>query len=254
MTVLFPIADALTQFRADQLPLLQANFPLPVAPSDGLLTRKFEAAEGELQRELGVYLAPTMVFGGTEPTDEQIAALNGAPYAIESGYDMTPDFFSVGQWGTLMLRSRPVKSITSMKFIYPSLNAQVIDMPMSWIQLDKRMGLINVVPGVGGLNVPLNIFAMQAMNSGTTVPNMIRVQYTAGLDASHFLYADVQDVCMRLVALRLLRDTFTPQSGSISADGLSQSQSVDLDKFAATIGGEIAAIRSKLLGPIIGVF
>jgi hypothetical protein len=254
MTVLFPIADALTQFRADQLPLLQANFALPVAPSDGLLTRKFEAAEGELQRELGVYLAPTMIFGGVDPTDEQIAALNGAPYAIESGYDMTPDFFSVGQWGTLMLRSRPVKSITSMKFIYPTLNAQVIDMPTSWIQLDKRMGLVNVVPGPGGLNIPLNIFAMQAMNTGTTVPNMIRVQYTAGLDPTHFMYADVQDVCMRLVGLRLIKDTFTPQSGSISADGLSQSQSVDLAKFADGIKDDIAAMRSKLLGPVIGVF
>jgi hypothetical protein len=254
MTVLFPIADALAQFRADQLPLLQANFPLPVAPSDGLLTRKFEAAEGELQRELGVYLTPTMIFGGADPTDDDIAALGGQPYAIESGYDMTPDFFSIGQWGTLMLRSRPVKSITSMKFIYPTMNAMVVDMPTSWIQLDKRMGLINVVPGPGGLNIPLNIFSMQAMNQGVNVPNMIRVQYTAGLDPTHFMYADVQDVCMRLVALRLLKDTFTPQSGSISADGLSQSQSVDIAKFAEGVASDIQAMRNKLLGPVIGVF
>jgi hypothetical protein len=254
MTVLFPIADALAQFRDDQLPLLQANFPLPVAPSDGLLTRKFEAAESELQRKLGVYLTPTMIFGGADPTDDDIAALGDMPYAVESGYDMTPDFFSIGQWGTLMLRSRPVKSIASMKFIYPTMNAMVVDMPTSWIQLDKRMGLINVVPGPGGLNIPLNIFSMQAMNQGVNVPNMIRVQYVAGIDPTHFMYVDVQDVCMRLVALRLLKDTFTPQSGSISADGLSQSQSVDLAKFAEGVENDIQDMRNKLLGPVIGVF
>ncbi|HDR9163616.1 TPA: hypothetical protein QDB28_004020 [Burkholderia vietnamiensis] len=233
--------------------MLAANFPLPIIPDAATLTKKILAAESELARKLGFYLQPTTIFGGVDPSDADIAALNGGPYATESGYDMTPDFFSTSQWGTFLLRSRLVRSIASIKFIYPSLNAQVVDIPPTWMQVDKKIGLVNLVPGPGGLNIPLNIFSMQAMNSGSTVPNMIRVVYVAGIDPSHFAYADVQDVAMKLVVLRILKDTYQPQSGSISADGLSQSLSADVAKFGEAIDDEIADLRQRVAGPVYGV-
>ncbi|MBN3839287.1 hypothetical protein [Burkholderia sp. Ac-20349] len=253
-SALFVLADAIAELQNYRLPMMAANFPLPVIPDAATLTKKILAAESELARKLGIYLQPTTIFGGADPSADAIAALNGAPYAVESGYDMTPDFFSTWQWGTFLLRSRPVQSVASIKFIYPSLNAQVVDIPTTWMQVDKRIGLVNLVPGPGGLNIPLNIFSMQAMNSGSTVPNMIRVVYVAGLDPSNPFYADVQDMAMKLVALRILKDTFQPQSGSISADGLSQSVSTDVTKFGAAIDSEIADLRERLVGPILGTF
>jgi len=39
------------------------------------------------------------------------------------------------------------------------------------------------------------------------------------------------DAVLKKAALKILEDAFLPQSGSISADGLSQSMSVDMDKY-----------------------
>jgi hypothetical protein len=45
----------------------------------------------------------------------------------------------------------------------------------------------------------------------------------------------------------------TPTSASVSADGLSQSSSIDVDRLASDLDDQIAALRLKLLGPLWGV-
>jgi hypothetical protein len=51
-----------------------------------------------------------------------------------------------------------------------------------------------------------------------------------------------------MTVLSIMSDAFTEQSGSISADGLSQSFSADLDKFKGSIDGELDTLRQSIHG------
>ena len=44
-------------------------------------------------------------------------------------------------------------------------------------------------------------------------------------------YPELLDCIKKKAVLKILGDAFLPQSGSISADGLSESLSVDMDKY-----------------------
>lgn len=216
------------------------------------LSRKLQAAEAEVARKLGVFLEPTTIFPVNEPTDDQVAALGGGPWAIEPAYDMPPGFVSTTAFPTLQLLQRPIASVSSIKVIYPATNQLLIDIPLGWVRLDRKHGQLTIAPSGLANSAPVSIFALQAFYLGDWVPEMIWIQYVAGLPRNDPRVPDVCDLILRLAALRTLLDRFVPQSGSISADGLSRSVSQDLSKHQEAIDDQLADLRESINGLIFG--
>lgn len=252
MTIFTDKTEALAELREDRLVYAAETYLGGAMPSDAALWRKLLAAEAEAGRKLGVPLEPTLVLAD-EPSADELAALEGKPHIVEPGYDMAPDFFGSQAWGALMLRVRPVIAVESIRFIYPSMATTYFDIPPNWIRLDKKYGQLQIVPGPGANNAPIGIFTLQAIGSGVRIPHMVRVRYRAGIDCSLPENFDVVDLIMQMAVLRVLQDAFLPQSGSISADGLSQSVSTDMSKMRDDIDERLAELKQKLCGPIWGV-
>src|SRR3546814_15149872 len=76
---------------------------------------------------------------------------------------------------------------------------------------------------------------MQALGGGRTIPFMIQLTYVAGLANAARDYPDLLDVIKKKAVLKIVQDRYLPQSGSISADGLSQSVSVQMDQYQDVI-------------------
>jgi hypothetical protein len=235
------------------LMLAQSNTALPnaAALTDDYLWSMLVSGEQYLSALLpGVPLEPTEFFSVTPPTETQISAINGRPYIVDSGYDLPPDFFSPGVWGNVKMRNMPVTAIASGGAVieYPSLTLPVFAIPDTWITFDRKTGLVNIVPGPQGYTMPVGIFAMSAMTMGYSVPQMLRIQYTAGLDPTHPLYAAVVALARRIALYGILCDSFPLQSGSISADGLSQSQSIDIGKYADMVEQQAGLLKDRICG------
>lgn len=246
--------------RNVDLPKLRGGHLAACAPinasklSDDYLWDAMVAGENMVQRELSVFLEPTEVFPISKPTPDEIAELNGRPFVVEPGYDVPPDFFSVQKWGALQLRQSLVTEIKRVVVAYPSVPTPIFTVPPEWIFFDAKGGILNIVPGSSsGLSAPLSVFTMQAMAAGYTVPHMLRVRYTAGLTKTHPLYASVRDLALRGAVLRLLHNSFLPQSASVSADGLSQSKSFDVSKYEEQLMSELYSLKQRLKGIVWGV-
>lgn len=239
---LFTEADV-ADFKADCLMAAMSEyFPAPGggcsrgSPSDKALLRQLHAAEAEVAHSLNVFLEPTTVFP-YEPTEEEVAALQGQPWAEEPGYDYDPDFFQADSWGYLVLRQKPIISIEYVRLAYPSPAQQFFAIPHDWLRPDKKYGTIRMVPASQSFNAPLGAFIMQALGGGRGVPSMIQVKYVAGLKDAKTdpKWADLIDVIYKLATLKVLNGLFRAQSESISADGLSQSRSFDGSKHREMI-------------------
>ena len=154
-------------------------------------------------------------------------------------------------WGFMQLRQKPLVSVQSVQFAYPTPGNLVYDVPMEWIRLDRRYAQLHLVPtGMTSL-APISGYMLSTIAGGRNIPMMVRVRYTAGLSDAHALWPDILDVTQRLAAFKTLQGQFLPSSGSISADGLSQSSSIDFDKWMHGPGG-IDATFEKLYEAIHG--
>lgn len=230
-SLLFVKDIAVERLRADGL-VMAASGALPsVALSDEYIWDKLRAAEAEIAHELRVPLAPTTFFP-LDPTEQEIAALDGKPWAIDPGYDYSPEAFGYSdKWGAIKLRNKPLKSVSRVRFAYPGGQGSSYDLPLDWLRMDKKFGTIQFVPSSTAFVAPLNAFVMQAIGNGRTIPLAIQVSYVAGLDNVAGTFPELLDAVMKKAVLKIVEDAFLPQSGSISADGLSQSISVDMDKY-----------------------
>lgn len=208
---------------------------------------KVRAAEAELERTLRVYFEPVVMMPEGYTADE-ITALGSARWAEEPAYDFSPDMFRGESWGYIVTKHRPIISVSSIKFSYPTPTTLVFDVPAPWIRIDKKYGHIRLVPTGTPFYAPLNAYIMSAVGGGRTIPHMIRISYTAGLSNALTDYPDLADVIKRFAVLKIIEDTFPAQSGSISADGLSQSMSVDMDKYQTSIDRTIDRLRSSIHG------
>lgn len=225
--------SATASLRRDRL--LAAAGVMPNANfTDDYLWEKLRAAEAEIAHTLRVPLVPTQFFP-TEPTQAEIDALNGAPWAIDPGYDLGPESHSGDRWGMVAVRNKPIIAVQRYRFAYPAVDGMAYDVPLSWLRPDKKYGYINIVPTSFSISVPLSQIVMQALSAGRTVPLMLQITYTAGLENVPRDFPEILDVVKRLAVLKCLEDRFLPQSGSVSADGLSQSMSVDMEKYRDTI-------------------
>lgn len=250
---------AVDKLRDDRLLLAAAGALPSVQVSDDFLWDKLRAAEAAIAHELRVPLVPTAFFPA-EPTADEIAALGGMPWAIDPGYDYKPEDFAWNdKWGMLKLRNKPLQSVSRVRFAYPGGPTAHYDLPLDWVRADNKYGTIQFVPSSTAFAAPLNQFVMQAIGRGRSIPLAIQLTYVAGLKDVKADYPDLIDAVYKMAALKIVEDAFLPQSGSISADGLSQSVSNDMANHSETIdrilhggkgsnGGLMAAIHGIRIG------
>jgi len=262
-SVLFIKDIAVDKMRQDSL-MLAARGAMPsVAVSDDYLWDKLRSAESEMSHELRVPLAPTAFFPFT-PTQPEIDALAGKPWGVDPGYDYEPQAFGYNdKWGMIKTRNKPIQSVSLVRFAYPGGNGSSYDLPLDWLRMDRKYGSIQFVPSSTAFIAPLNNFIMQAIGNGRTIPLAIQLTYVAGLENAAEKYPELIDAILKKATLKVVEDLFLPQSGSISADGLSQSLSNDMDKHRDTVeriingekgtnGGMMAAIHGIRVGTLGG--
>lgn len=207
---------------------------------------KLLAAEKDTAHRLRCFLEPTEVIPEGYADDE----INGlaTPWVEEPAYDYNPDFFTGDRWGFLQARHRPIIRVSYFQFAYPNLQHGIFKVPVEWIRVDKKYGTINLVPTGSYGAVPLNAYVLSAVGGGRTIPHMIQVRYTAGLANAANDYPDLVDLIKRTAVLHIVEDAFQPQSASISADGLSENLSLDLQKYRDSIDQGLDRLRDQIHG------
>lgn len=246
---LFPVkADAVAALKAELSIGATAHIDLS-GYSDDALYAKILAAESDASHQLRVFFEPTLIIPD-DASQAEIDALDaaGTKYHQEAAYDYDPEFFRGEKWGYIVTKEKPIVAVHSIDFAYPAPTNQLFSIPQEWIRLDRKYGHIRLVPASMAFSAPLSAFIMQALGGGRTVPFMIRLRYTAGLKNAAQDYPELIDTIKKMATLRLLQSAFLPQSGSISADGLSQSSSVDLEKWHDGIQDKLADLRDQIHG------
>lgn len=249
------------EIRADRLMMAAQQFMGGEPMSDDYIWRMVVAAEAQIARDLRVPLVPTKFFPGT-PTDDQIAALDGMPWAEDPGYDYKQDMFFPDQWGMIKLNNKPLIKVESVDFDFPTMGNTFFKMPTEWLREYKKYGHLQFVPSTPALYSTAGTFVMRALTGYSVVPMMVKITYIAGLENAAGDYPDLIDAIKKTAVLKAIGNAFPAQSGSISADGLSQSMSVDMAKYHEAVdmilngpkgsnGGLMAAIhgiRSMVMG------
>lgn len=221
---------ALAKLRRDRLALLAASIMPDLKLSDDFLWDRLMAAEAQLAHELRVPLQPTRFFA-YQPTQAQIAALGSMPWALDPPYDYSPADWYGDKWGFVLTRQKPIQSVVGMKFVYPSPEQTIVDVPADWIRIDGKYGQLQVVPTGTMYQTLLGGIFLSHLTGGKTLPFTVALDYVAGLANVTRDYPDLVDAAVKLAVTKIVEDGFMPQSGSISADGLSQSLSVDVSKY-----------------------
>lgn len=242
-------ADALSTFREALAVGVMATYLAGVTLSDDYLWGKLLAAEADASHQLRVFFKPTKVIPDAA-TQEEIDALEeaGTAYYQEAAYDYNADFFSTNQWGFISTNQKPLISVESIEFVYPAQGFAVFKVPAEWIRLDRKYGQITLMPLSTVGVAATSLFMMNRLGMGVDVPMMMQVRYTAGLRDPMAQYPELADLVKKMATLRLLQDAMLPQSGSISGDGLSESVSVDIDKFHDGINDKLDALREVIHG------
>lgn len=214
--------------------------------SSKYIWNKLLAAEKDAAHRLRCFLEPTEIIPEGYTADE-ISGLT-TPWVEEPAYDYNPDFFSGDRWGFLTTRHRPIVQVGYIQFVYPNLQNGIFNVPAAWIRVDKKYGTINLLPTGVSVSAPLGAYILTVVGGGRTIPHMIRVRYTAGLSNVVSDYPDLADLIKRMAVLRIIEDAFQPQSASISADGLSQNLSLDVQKYRDGIDQGIERLREQIHG------
>ena len=248
-SALFVRGPALSSLRQDRLLHVIETYCPGGTFSDDYLWAKLRAAEADAERRLRVFFGPVEII--PQGSDEDTAALDAANvrWIEEPGYDFDPELFRGETWGLIETRQRPIIRIDSIQFAWPAPGmGAVFTVPASWLRIDKKYGRLNLVPTQNLLTLPLNTFILSALGGGRSVPLMMQIRYAAGLKDAARDYPDLADLVLKMAVLNLLADLFLPQSGSISADGLSQSMSLDLDKYRQSIEDRLETLRQAIHG------
>lgn len=222
------------EIRGDRLMSAAAGVLQGISVSDDYLWDKVRAAESEMAHTLRVPLVPTHFFA-YQPTDAQIAELDGMAWAIDPAYDYSPDMFRGDQWGFIVSRQRPIIDIKSLRFAYPTPEKGFVDIPRDWIRYDAKAGHIRIVPSSPAVFMSMNAFIMTALTGGRSIPFMMQLEYTAGLVDVETQFPELLDAIKKMAVLKIVGDAFLPKSGSISGDGLSESISIDMSEYQDSI-------------------
>lgn len=254
-TALFNRFTSISEFKRESLAFLDKSFPVDNL-TDDYIWDSLVSAESEASRQLRVFFEPTTVIPEEAPAEEVNRLIaSGTKFVQEASYDYEPNAWSGDGWGYMILRKTPVISLESVIFSYPKPNSQILNVNPDWVRLDNKYGHVRFVPsGPMMAYGPVSFFLMSAIASGRHIPGMIAVRYVAGLKNAAQDYPDLVTVVKRMAILRVLKNAFLPQSSSISADGLSQSTSVDVSKWQEGIDHSLEALRQSIHGIRFGVF
>ena len=248
-TALFSRDTALPAFRQDRLFHVMETYAPGASFSDDYLWAKLAAAEADAERQLRVFFGPVEIIPNGWPEDTAALDAAGVRWIEEPGYDFDPDLFKGETWGLIETRHHPIIAVDAIQFAWPAPGmGAAFTVPLSWLRIDKKYGRINLVPTQNMLMLPLNSFILSALGGGRSVPLMMQIRYRTGLSNAARDYPDLVDLVQKMALLALLNDLFLPQSGSISADGLSQSKSLDLEKIAGMIEHKLDTLRQALHG------
>ncbi|WP_441280573.1 hypothetical protein [Tardiphaga sp. 862_B3_N1_1] len=230
-TSLFVRDIVVDEIRRDRLMAATAGILQGISVSDAYLWDKVRAAESEIAHTLRVPLVPTRYFP-IQPTAAELAALDGMAWDIDVGYDYEPEMFERDKWGYIVTRQRPIISVEYMRFAYPTQDQGFFDVPVDWLRVDSRPGHIRIVPSSSAVLMGTAGFAMTTLINRRNIPAMVQLAYTAGLKNAIADYPELLDIIKKKAVLKIIGDAYLPQSGSISADGLSESMSVDMTKYS----------------------
>lgn len=229
-TSLFIKDIVVEEIRNDRLSAAAAGILQDIIVSDDYIWSKVRAAESEISNMLRVPLVPTRFFPH-DPTPDELAELDGMAWEIESAQDYLKDMFAGDRWGYVVTRQRPIISIERLRLVYPTEANGYYDIPLTWINVDAKYGHVRIVPTSNAVLTGLMGVTIMGMVVGRTIPSMVRLTYTAGLTDVERHYPELLDAIKKLAVLKVVGDAYLPQSGSISADGLSESMSVDMQKY-----------------------
>jgi hypothetical protein len=248
-TALFARGASVKAFKTESLAFLDRSFPVDQITDDVIWTN-LVAAEAEASRILRTFFQPTVVVPEDAPQSELDALVaSGSPFVTESPYDYDPTGWTSDAWGYIVVRKSPIISVQSVRFTYPNPSNDILTVPIDWVRLDKKYGHIRFVPTGAMMALgPMSTYIMTAISSGRIVPNMIHLRYTAGLSNAAADYPDLIKVVKRMAILNILKSAFLPQSGSISGDGLSQSTSVDTDKWQGEVARDLNVLQDSIHG------
>ncbi len=224
------------------------------ALSDRYLCNKIRGQEDALERELGILWQATRIRSEPDPGDTDFDL-------IEPAYDYTSDFFVGESWGSLKLRRAPVRSVQRLVFAYPNIDAKTFTVPSKWIRLDRDYGFIRLVPDGLAVMTSFSGYILSVLSGGRGIPQTINVDYTAGfgagnLDVATTLTSHYMDYLEHLkfsVVADIIRDSMLPQSGSINADGLSRSISLDFKNVLEQQKEQRKMLKDRIKGPAFTV-
>jgi hypothetical protein len=221
------------------------------AVSDTMLWDKLLAAEADAERNLRVFFNAVEVIPDNAPQSEIDAfEESNTRYALSSNFDYDPRLFQGDAWGFMRLPFVPIQAIHSIIIAIPSPFLSSYTVPSDWIRLDRKYGDVRILPTSTAAVTPVGAYALMTMGGGAVYPQAVQVRYLCGIInvngtvatsiAQH--WNDLLDVVKRMAILKIMQVAFLPGSASISADGLSQSNSFDYDKWQG-------AIDNTLYGP-----
>lgn len=215
---------------------------------------KLRGQEDEIERELGILWQAQRIR--SEPpvgaTDFDL---------IEPAYDYETNFFYDNRWGFLKLRRYPVRSVERMVFTFPNPDSAVFTVPPDWMRIDHEFGSIRLVPTSAAIYGHFSAFMLSLFSGGRSVPASIVVDYTAGFRSGTLTvpetlstnYADLLEHLKQSVIADILMDAFVPGSLSISADGESQSMTLDIQRFIEGHKEKRRMFKNKIKGVILTV-
>ena len=244
---LFDRSTAPDLIRRDYLAGIIRSYSAGVTFHDDFLWAKILAAEAEMERKLRVFFSPVTVL--PEEDTETVPAAE-ARVVREPGYDYTPDLFLGDKWGLIETRHTPIIDVSQIRFAYPLLSGgtTIFQVPASWMRIDRQYGWVQIVAASSLQTMPLNTFIMGVLGSGRQIPLMLQIYYRAGLQNAATQYPDLIDAIMMRAAISVLTTLFFPASGSISADGLSQSMSIDIAKYQQSLDEKTEILRQAIHG------
>ncbi len=243
------LSAAIASLRRDRLAAMLESYAPGATISDEYLLEKLVAAERSMERELRVFFTPREMVTPATPQAERDALVGAGQQVVEEpGYDYDPALFQGNTWGLIELRQRPAISVSRIGFYYPAPTGLVFEVPLDWVRLDKKVGRISLVPTQTMLSLPLNAFIMSAIGGGRNIPLMLHVRYRAGLENAATEWPDLLTLIKRQAVLDIIGDRFIPGSGSVSADGLSQSISFEASKYQDDVDHKVEKLRSAIHG------
>lgn len=247
-TALFPDQDEAVQDLMAQLALGAGQYINLKALTASMVWDKLVAAETEAERLLKTFFDTVQVIPDTA-LEPEIQALEDAKtrYITIGAFDYDPAMFEGERWGLMRLPYKPVQQINSVTIAFPAPFLMNYVVPFEWIRIDRKYGDMQLVPTTSAQVTPVGAFALVAMAGSVTYPQAVQVRYSCGLSNANGQVAtsfaqewdDLVDVVKRMAIGKIMKMAYLPTSSSISADGLSQSNSFDPKKWQDQIDEDL---------------